>query len=342
MRVKHALPGLGATVVSTRGRSAAAVTGVRNVASIDKILATDRFHIASCTKSMTAMLAAIAVHRGELRWSTRMIDVLPEFASVVRAEYRNATLEQLLAHRAMMPPYTQFGPQRLEELKRLPGTPTQQRLRFLRDVLSTESPNTGTGDGAYSNVGYTAAAAMLERSSGVAWEKLIISRVTKPLGMSSVQFGWPATTTNPHQPRGHYVREGRVQAQPLDDAYMLPVALWPAGAVSATVTDLGHYVADQLAGLRGEPALLPRPYYEKLHRTLDGSESGFTLGWGIRRDPRWGVVHYGAGSGGTFFVRMLIVPDRDVALVAASNSGDAGAATRQLFEELLEIVEAAE
>ncbi|MDQ3697522.1 MAG: hypothetical protein M3373_05790 [Gemmatimonadota bacterium] len=98
---------------------------------------------------------------------------------------------------------------------------------------------------------------------------------------------------------------------------------------------MAKYVADQLSGLNGGRALLRRSYYERLHRTLDGSETGFTIGWGVRRDPRLGVVHYGAGSGGTFFVRIFVIPDRQIALVAAVNSGEAGPATRDLFDELL-------
>ena len=331
-RIKHNLPGLAVAVVRTDGTFLTAVAGVRQVGQREPIRITDRFHIASCTKSMTAMLAAIAVERGEVRWTSRMVDVLPDIGKIARVEFQTATLEELLAHRAKMPAYTQFGPERLEQLKRIAGTPTEQRLSFLREVLGTEPPNPGTGDAAYSNVGYTAAAAMLERASGTPWEKLLTSRLTEPLRMSSVHFGWPATTKTPNQPRGHY---GAGRAQPLDDSYMLPIVLWPAGAVNASIGDLGRYIADQLAGLRGMRALLPPPYYQRLHRTPDGAESGFTLGWGVRRDPRWGIVHYGAGSGGTFFVRMLIAPGHDVALVAASNSGEAGPATRELFDELL-------
>jgi sensor c-di-GMP phosphodiesterase-like protein len=46
-------------------------------------------------------------------------------------------------------------------------------------------------------------------------------------------------------------------------------------------------------------------------------------------------VHYGAGSGGTFFTRILIVPDHNVAIVVASNSGDAAAATREVIDTIL-------
>ena len=96
------------------------------------------------------------------------------------------------------------------------------------------------------------------------------------------------------------------------------------------------YVADHLNGLRGRRALLPQAMYQRLHRPLDGGDDGFTLGWGIRRDKRWGLMHFGAGSGGWFFVQMVIVPELNAAVVVASNSGQAAAATNELYAELLE------
>jgi len=334
IRTKHDLPGLAAAVVRGGQAVESAVAGVRRMSTGDPLRIDDRFHIASCTKSMTATLAAILVEEGRLQWTSRLTDVLPELRNA-RGEYQGATLEQLLAHAARMPAYTQFGPDRLEELKALRGSPTGQRLAFLSEVLAAEEPNDATGDATYSNVGYTAAAAMLERATGESWEDLVRSRLTQPLGMTSVGFGWPASVRAPEQPRGHFLRNRERVEQPLDDSYLLPVALWPAGAVHSSIGDLGRYAADHLDGLMGRKALLPRAAYEKLHRTPTGAEQGFTLGWGVRLDERWGVLHYGSGSGGTFFVRIAIAPEHDAAVVVASNSGEAAAATREVIESLL-------
>ena len=72
--------------------------------------------------------------------------------------------------------------------------------------------------------------------------------------------------------------------------------------------------------------------YQRLHRTLHGQVPGFTLGWGVRNDANNRVVHFGSGSGGTFFVAITIVPEFDVAVVVASNSGQAGRAIREVVE----------
>ena len=186
IRSRHDLPGLAAAVVRGGRVVSSAVAGVRRMSTGDRLRIGDRFHIASCTKSMTATLAAILVEEGRLEWTSRLTDVLPELRGA-RREYQGATLEQLLAHAARMPAYTQFGPDRLEGLKALRGSPAEQRLAFLAEVLTSEEPNDATGDAAYSNAGYTAAAPSSSGSRS--------RRSTMP------PSSWPPTAARPLRPR---------------------------------------------------------------------------------------------------------------------------------------------
>jgi hypothetical protein len=88
-------------------------------------------------------------------------------------------------------------------------------------------------------------------------------------------------------------------------------------------------------GLQGRGTLLKRESYERLHATWNDEPSGFTLGWGRRQDEDYGVIHYGAGSGGTFFVRIWLAPKANLAIVAASNSGTGAEATKEAIERLV-------
>ncbi len=332
-RRRHDLPGLAAGVVRGTRDILSGVAGVRAWGAESRIRRDDRFHIASCTKSWTAMLAAILVEKQQLRWTTTLAEGLPSLAGRMRKEYAAATLEQLLAHEARLPAYTQPSPRRVAELHVLAGTGPEQRLAFLAQVLR-EKPNDAAGDGAYSNAGYAAAAALIERAAGVSWEELIRRELARPLGLGTVGYGYPASSDRSDQPRGHARSGGEVRQLPLDGTHQLPVCLWPAGAVHCSIGDLARYAADHLNGLRGRPALMPAPSYRHLHRRR--GDSVFTLGWGIRQDERWGMTHFGAGSGGWFFARIVVLPERDVAVVVASNSGDAGPATRELWPVLIE------
>jgi CubicO group peptidase (beta-lactamase class C family) len=332
-RRRHDLPGLAAGVVNGTRQIVSGVAGVRVWGAEPRLHRDDRFHIASCTKSWTAMLAAILVQRQQLRWTTTLAEGLPSLSGHMRREYAAATLEQLLAHEARLPSYTEPSPRRVAELHALPGTGTQQRLAFLAQVVS-EKPNDAVGDGAYSNAGYAAAGALIERAAGVSWEELIRRELARPLGLSTVGFGYPATSDRSEQPHGHARSGGAVRTLPIDQAHTLPVCLWPAGAIHCSIGDLARYATDHLNGLRGRPALMPAASYRHIHRQR--GDSVFTLGWGIRRNERWGQTHFGAGSGGWFFARILVLPQHDAAVVLASNSGDAGPATRELWPALVQ------
>ena len=56
----------------------------------------DVFHIGSCTKSMTATLAAMLIDEGKLRWDTTIADIFPELKGRMDKQYETVTVEQLL------------------------------------------------------------------------------------------------------------------------------------------------------------------------------------------------------------------------------------------------------
>jgi CubicO group peptidase (beta-lactamase class C family) len=320
------IPGLAVSVVKGGHIVAHGIAGVRRFGTNEPLRIEDTFHIASCTKSMTATLAADLVEDGKLTWTTTIADALPELATKIRPEYRLVTLLELLAHEGHVSAYTQFGEERARQLASLPGNHTQQRLDFISQVLREDVPNMATGDEAYSNAGYAIVGVMLEQASGQSWEALIQERIFKPLAMKSARCGWPADAKTPDQPRGHWSEGSEVSVQPLTHPFLAP-CLWPAGAASCSIDDLALYAADHLNGLKGRPALLTKDDYQRLHRSPTGAAAGFTLGWGIRQDTELGSIHFGAGSGGSYFVRIEIIPSRDFAVVVAANSGGAGKAT---------------
>jgi CubicO group peptidase (beta-lactamase class C family) len=310
------VPGIAAAVVKEGRMIAHGAAGLRVSSGTDPLRVDDRFHIASCTKSLTAMIAASLVEQGELSWTTTVGESLGEAAAGIRPEYRDVTLQDLLSHAGGLPPYTSFDRERGEA--------------FVLNVLRDEPPIHATGQDAYSNAGYALVAVMEERATGRPWESLLRDHVAVPLGMQTVVLGWP-TRDDPDQPRGHYEIDGRVRVQPRDHPFLVP-CLWPAGAVSCTVDDMARYAADQLNGLKGRPALLRPDAYAKIHSCPRGGPDGFTLGWGVRHDAKLGAVHFGAGSGGSYFFRIQIVPSLDLAIVVAANSGDAAAATRDVID----------
>src|SRR4029079_6339969 len=94
------LPAVAAAAMKDGKLLALGAEGVRKVGDPTPVNSTDKFHIGSCTKAMTATLAAMFVERGKLRWTDTLAEIFPERATKMHPDYRLVTMEMLLAHRA--------------------------------------------------------------------------------------------------------------------------------------------------------------------------------------------------------------------------------------------------
>lgn len=344
LRSRHGQPALAAGVARSRDIVLAAAVGTHLVGEGTPVGPGSRFHIGSCTKSMTATLAGMLVERGELDWDARVADVLPAIAGRVRPEYLHVNVGQLLSHQAGIYAATDGADATFRVLSDgLPEDPRRQRLEFAARVLGLE-PAFAPGAGfAYSNAGYTVVAAMLEAATGEAWEDLLRARLFEPAGLTGAGLGWPASPSRPAEPRGHYARGDRLTPQPLDDTYQIPPWLAPAGAVHCPIGDFARYAQLHLRGLRGEDGLLRAETVRRLHRravdlpleTNAAGLLGFGYGWAQLRTAQGRVLSWHNGSAGTFFAWMVVDPERDVAVVVCTNAGNGEAACAEVTAELL-------
>ena len=78
IRKKYDLPALAVVVVKDGRICERDAVGVRKYGDPTPVTTNDLFHIGSCTKSMTATLAAILIEEGKLRWNTTIAEVFPE------------------------------------------------------------------------------------------------------------------------------------------------------------------------------------------------------------------------------------------------------------------------
>lgn len=310
------VPGMAAAAVKDGEIVAAGVAGFRKTGHPEKVTLEDRFHLGSCTKSMTASLAAMLVRDGKLRWESTPEEFFPGIR--IHEGYGGTTLRQLLSHTGGTP---HDVPGRLwSRLWKAGGPETEQRMMLVRGILS-QAPAYPPGQGfAYSNAGYSIAGAMLEKASGSAFDELIRSRLFAPLGMDSAGFGAPATPGAIDQPYGHHLRDGKLVAVDPLPAGDNPPAITPAGRVHATILDFAKYASFHLGGTKGSP--LADKDLEVLHRHVPPSED-HALGW-VRVERPWagGTALTHNGTNTMFFAVVWLAPERNFAAVAACNSGE--------------------
>ncbi|MDQ1697367.1 MAG: hypothetical protein QOJ03_2720 [Frankiaceae bacterium] len=134
-----------------------------------------RFVTFSVTKAFTGALAWLLIGDGALSTSTRVADVVPEFAANGKED---VTVEHLLTHTAGFP----RAPMRPEE-----GADRQQRVeRFGTWRLDWPA---GSRTEYHATSAYWALVEVLDRVSGVDYRRLLADRIAAPLGLPGLALG---------------------------------------------------------------------------------------------------------------------------------------------------------
>lgn len=369
IRARYQLPALAAGLVEGDRLAAVGAVGRRSSDSPEPVTIHDQFHLGSCTKSMTATILAMLVEERKITWKTTIGETFPELRGQIRPEYLPVTLEMLLHHRSGLPEDRQVDDFFFKIRRELKGPVIAQR-RTLTEWSLARPPAAPPGEKMqYSNTGYAVAAAVAERVTGQSWEALMHDRLFKTLEMSSAGFGPPGRRGRIDQPRGHE-RAGSVTrpVEPVPEADN-PECFGPAGRVHASMADWGRYVSFHLQGMRGHlPSMKARSFAamyvpapgenatagpfkrvepEEVLRAIRerdgrGIPDGYAYGWSVSHRSDGQLVLSHAGSNGLWFALVWMCPEENMAVLAATNVGDAQAAEacEQVVARLIERHEA--
>jgi CubicO group peptidase (beta-lactamase class C family) len=309
IRDEHHLPGLIGAILSGDGLEAIGAVGIRKIGSPEPMQITDRVHLGSCTKTMTATLAGLLIDEGKLKWGSTIAEIFPDAADQVHPGYRRVTLAQLLTHRAGLPHNI--------DRKQLDGrTPTEQRTSILTTMLKNPPRHKPGSAYEYSNVGYTLAGLMTEKVTDQSWNDLMKRRIFDPLAMATAGFGSPGQRGTVEQPWGHRELKGEIQPAQLGTAP--PVD--PAGAVHCSLPDWSRFAALHLAAARGRPRLLKAATFRALHTPPPGFE--YAGGWFVcQRTWAGGRALTHGGTNTSFFVTVWLAPALNLGFLAAANQG---------------------
>lgn len=183
----HSAPAIGAGIVARDGRVELDVIGERVRGGGDPVALSDRWHLGSCGKSITAALYARLVERGDAEWGARLTDLLPDLAGELDQGWSAITIDDLFVSQAGLPAnltrsemLAAFGDAR---------PPREQRTETAARALARAPRHPGRF--LYSNLGYIVIGAAIERITDLAYESALATHVLEPLGITSGGFGPP-------------------------------------------------------------------------------------------------------------------------------------------------------
>jgi CubicO group peptidase (beta-lactamase class C family) len=291
------------------------------------------FQIGSISKVWTATLIMQLVDEGALDLDAPVRDVLPDFAVADPEVSATVTTRHLLTHTSGID----------GDVFDDTGRGDDAVAKYV-GALATVAQNHPLGvTFSYCNSGYVTLGAIVEKLTGMTWDRALVERICQPLGLT-------ATVTLPEQMLLHPTAVGHVGGGddgPVRQApvALLPRAVGPAGLITARAHDVLCFARMHLAGgltpdgrrvLSASSAEamtqfqteVPDPY------TLGGDSWGLgwiRFAWGRDGDVRL-FGHDGNTIGQSAFLRIL--PAAGFAVVLLTNGGNAKGLYHELYGEL--------
>jgi len=275
--------------------------GLANVELSVRMRADHVFKVASITKEFTAMAVLRLVAEDKIELDDDVRRHLPEF----NTHGGTITIEQLLTHTS--------GLANMVDLEGFDALSRQKHSLTTLLALTQDKPlHFAPGESyRYSDSGYVALAAVVERASGMSFVDYVL-RMVRSLGLRETHF-LNETSVVPKLVAGYSLRDGAV----VQADYMSMSVPHAAGALASTADDLLRWHLALRAGSVVPKPLLARAWAARV--LPDGTPSGYGFGFKVCALAGERTVEHGGFING-FLASALQVPARELDVIALVNS----------------------
>jgi CubicO group peptidase (beta-lactamase class C family) len=267
-----------------------------------------RFAIGSASKAFTAMLAVIAADEGKLSLDDSPKKFLPYFTLRDEEAAAKITIRDLLAHRSGL---------NRTDLAMATGVLNRQEL--IR-VAGIAKPTAKLGEKfQYQNVMYAAAGEAVARAQNSTWDKLIASKIFKPLGMNNSDTNPVLMQRAPDFSFGYDYNPTTKVTRKLTQRAIPSAA--PAGAINSSARDMVQWLRLMLANgtFDGKRLVSEKGFEELIKKQINiAGPVDYGLGWFLRQWNGHKVVEHGGNIDG-FNALVALMPDQKLGFVLLTN-----------------------
>jgi CubicO group peptidase (beta-lactamase class C family) len=334
---KFAIPGV-AVAVWADGAETYAGHGVTSLEDPRPVDENTLYSIGSISKTFTATAMMRLVAQGKVGLDAPVRRYVPELVLPNEQWTSEMTVLNLLNHTAGLD----------WRLIVDTGDGDDALARFVALLAGLDqlaAPGTRTS---YSQAGYNLAGRIIEKVTGLTFERAVETLVLEPLGLRDTLYALDDIMARPAVAMGHNADENGQYA--IARQWKDNRANNPGGGVASSVADLLRWARFHLGDGRapdGTQVLPPETLYQMRVPTAELQSStlgdAIGIGWFLRDVDGVRTVGHG-GSGNGQFAELLMVPERDFAIVAASNASPTGipcnqAIVRWALEHYLGVVD---
>ena len=273
------VPGLSVVVVHDGKVLLSKGYGLRELGKNDPVDSQTLFGVMSTTKAMTAVAMGLLVDEGKVSWRDKVVKHLPDFR--IGDPYITQELEvrDLFTHNSGLAS-TDFLWARTPEL---PSDEAVRRMQYARPAYSFR------GGFVYHNSMYLVAGKVIEKVSGIPWERFMTERVFGPLGMNNTHPTLDAAMKIANRSSAHFKIKGKTAVIP-----EMPIdSVAPAGSVWSNADDAGKWISYLISGKTADGKDLLKPStLEEIFKPQVILPSGFYPTFSLIK-PKW--TTYGLG-----------------------------------------------
>lgn len=292
----------------------------QGVTSVDNPLPVDQntlFVLGSVTKTYTATALMCLVARGQVELDAPVRRYVPELVLANEQDAARVTVLNLLNHTAGLDWRVNVDTGEGDDA-------LAREVAKLSESKQIAPPGTRAS---YSQAGFNLAGRILEKVTGLTYERAVASLVLEPIGLSHSFFARDDIMTRRFVVGHNLGEDGTL-------AVARPWRHWrsdnPGAGLASSVADLLAWARFHLGDGTSESGVRVLPA-EMLHRmkeptvALRGSSLGDAFGicWFLRDVGGVRTVGHGGSANGQF-AELLLVPERNFAVVSLSNAGPGG------------------
>jgi CubicO group peptidase (beta-lactamase class C family) len=310
------IPGVAVGVWSD-GQEIYACHGVTSVENPLPINQDTLFVLGSITKTYTATALLCLVASGQVELKAPVRRYVPELKLADERAAATITVLNLLNHTSGL------GWDLLVDT----GEGDDALAQFVAKLANLELIAPPGARASYSQAGYSLAGRVLEKVTGMTYERAVASLVLEPLALSHTFFA-PGDVMTRRFAVGHNLGDDRTLS--IARLWKGPRCRNPGGDIASSVADQLRWSRFHLGDGRADSGVRVLPT-ELLHQMqeptveLRGSTLGDALGigWFLRDIEGVRIVGH-SGSANGQFAELLTVPEQDMAVIALSNAGPNG------------------
>jgi CubicO group peptidase (beta-lactamase class C family) len=226
------VPGLSIVVVQDGKVLFAKGYGVRELGRNEPVTTDTLFGAMSTTKAMTVACLAMLVDEGKVNWDDKVIKYLPDFRVADPYMTNELRVRDLLTHSAGLGDADFLW----VWMPTISNAEVLRRMQYAKPAYSMRSSFI------YQNIMYLVAGQVIEKVSGMPWEKFIAERLFTPLGMKNSFPNLTLSKAYTNRSSSHFEVKGKIEVIP----EMPADSIAPAGAVWSTANDISRWVTFML------------------------------------------------------------------------------------------------